>query len=109
MCALRQIRAVTDFFSRQKIFRFYASSLLLTYDSADPAPAGDEEEEVHICMIDFAHAVPMDGDGEQGEGPAEAPADKGYLYGAYNVSLLVVLEGFVGVWRGGEQGLPSRG
>lgn len=37
-------------------------------------------------MIDFAHAVPVDGDGELGEGPAEAPADKGYLYGATNVS-----------------------
>ena len=86
MCALRKIRAITDFFARQKIFRFYASSLLLTYDSADPAPPGDVEEEVHVCMIDFAHAIPMDGDGEQGEGPAEAPADKGYLYGANNVS-----------------------
>lgn len=41
---------------------------------------------VAVCMIDFAHAVPVDGDGELGEGPAEAPADKGYLYGASNVS-----------------------
>lgn len=40
-------------------------------------------------MIDFAHAVPVDGDGELGEGPAEAPGDKGYLYGAKNVSVLV--------------------
>ncbi|CAM9467343.1 unnamed protein product [Scytosiphon promiscuus] len=84
-CALRKVRAVQDFFSRQKIFKFYASSLLLTYDAADPAPPGDEEEEVAVCMIDFAHAVPVDGDGELGEGPAEAPADKGYLYGASNL------------------------
>lgn len=89
-CALRKIRALSDFFSRQKIFKFYASSLLLTYDSADPAPPGpEEEEEVAVCMIDFAHAVPVDGDGELGEGPAEAPGDKGYLYGAKNVSFCV--------------------
>lgn len=92
-CALRKIRTLTDFFSRQKIFKFYASSLLLTYDSADPAPPGpEEEEEVAVCMIDFAHAVPVDGDGELGEGPAEAPGDKGYLYGAKNVSLCVGVE-----------------
>ncbi|CAN0292013.1 unnamed protein product, partial [Ectocarpus sp. 12 AP-2014] len=66
-CALRKIRAVRDFFARQKIFKFYASSLLLTYDSADPALPGDVEEEVAVCMIDFAHAVPVDGDGELGE------------------------------------------
>eukprot|EP00752_Nemacystus_decipiens_P003385 g3132.t1 len=85
-CALRKIRTLADFFSRQKIFKFYASSLLLTYDSADPAPPGpDDEEEVAVCMIDFAHAVPVDGDGELGEGPAEAPGDKGYLYGANNL------------------------
>lgn len=91
MCALRKIRALTDFFSRQKIFKFYASSLLLTYDSADPVPPGpEEEEEVAVCMIDFAHAVPVDGDGELGEGPAEAPGDKGYLYGAKNVSFVSV-------------------
>lgn len=41
-------------------------------------------------MIDFAHAVPVDGDGELGEGPAEAPGDKGYLYGAKNVSFVCV-------------------
>lgn len=88
MSALRKIRAVKDFFERQKIFRFYASSLLLTYDSADPPPEGDVdvEEEVEVRMIDFAHAVPVDGDGELGEGPAEAPGDKGYLYGVMNVS-----------------------
>lgn len=39
-------------------------------------------------MIDFAHAVPVDGDGELGEGPAEAPGDKGYLYGANNVRMI---------------------
>lgn len=36
-------------------------------------------------MIDFAHAVPVDGDGEDGQGPATAPGDQGYLYGLKNV------------------------
>lgn len=82
LCALRKIRAVADFFSEQDIFRFYASSLLFTYDSADhPASgSGNVEEEVEIRMIDFAHAVPADGD------TVEKPADEGYLYGAKNVS-----------------------
>lgn len=37
-------------------------------------------------MIDFAHAVPVDGDGEDGTGPATAPGDTGYLHGLSNVS-----------------------
>lgn len=86
--ALRKIRTITNFFGTQKIFRFYASSLLLTYDSADPPPAEtDAEEDVEVRMIDFAHAVPVDGDGADGEGPAEAPGDRGYLYGAKNVRI----------------------
>ena len=82
LCALRKIRAIADLFAVQSMFTFYASSILLTYDSADP-PAeggGDEEEEVEVRMIDFAHAVPQ-------ESMAETPADKGYLYGARNVSV----------------------
>ncbi|CAM9939264.1 unnamed protein product [Ascophyllum nodosum] len=85
LCALRKIRAIADLFAVQSMFTFYASSILLTYDSADP-PAeggGDEEEEVEVRMIDFAHAVPQ-------ESMAETPADKGYLYGARN--LVAILE-----------------
>lgn len=88
LCTLRKVRKVMEWFAAQDIFKFYASSLLLTYDSADPAPEGegDIEEEVEVRMIDFAHAVPVDGDGELGEGPAQAPGDEGYLYGIKNVS-----------------------
>lgn len=92
LCALRKIRAIANFFSDQDIFRFYASSLLFTYDSADPPMSGNGsvEEEVEVRMIDFAHAVPADVDLEAGgEGKVEAvekPADKGYLYGVRNVS-----------------------
>lgn len=92
LCALRKVRAVADFFSEQDIYRFYASSLLFTYDSADHPASGDGsvEEEVEVRMIDFAHAVPADVNLEAGgQGKVETvetPADKGYLYGARNVS-----------------------
>lgn len=59
--------------------------MLITYDSADPPEGHDGEEEVEVRMIDFAHAVPVDGQGQNGEGPAEAPADEGYLHGLNNV------------------------
>lgn len=74
-------------FERQNVFRFYASSILLTYDSADPPEGVGVEEEVEVRMIDFAHAVPVDGEGPNGKGPAEAPGDEGYLYGLNNVSV----------------------
>lgn len=47
-------------------------------------------------MIDFAHAVPVDGDGEDGKGAATAPGDPGYLYGLKNVRVLLGV--LINVW-----------
>lgn len=86
LSALRKAYKILDWFQRQNIYRFYASSLLLTYDAADEPRADGEEEEVEVRMIDFAHAVPLsaaDGEGETSERP---PGDEGYVYGMQNVS-----------------------
>lgn len=100
MSALGKLRRLLKWLNEQAIFKFYASSLLFTYDAADPEPVGDGnvEEDVEIRMIDFAHAVPVDGDGEDGKGAATAPGDPGYLYGLKNLTgvmeeLLAVTEG----------------
>lgn len=85
--ALRKIRVLKSWFERQAIFRYYASSILITYDSADPPLEGvDAEEDVEVRMIDFAHAVPVDVVGPDGTGPAQPPGDEGYLHGLNNVS-----------------------
>ena len=46
---LTQLRGLHRLMAHQTDFRFYSSSLLLTFD------AGSEGEEARVCMIDFTH------------------------------------------------------
>lgn len=52
MSALGKLRRLLKWLNEQAIFKFYASSLLFTYDAADPEPVGDGnvEEDVSVTV-----------------------------------------------------------
>ncbi|XP_043223589.1 inositol polyphosphate multikinase-like [Amphibalanus amphitrite] len=82
---LAQLGRIDSWFSRQRRYKFFASSILLTYDAAALlAGAGRSDEQVLAAarpiarMIDFAHAWPADGE-----------PDANYQEGLRNVIRLV--------------------
>ncbi|KJE94385.1 hypothetical protein CAOG_005030 [Capsaspora owczarzaki ATCC 30864] len=79
---LVKLRAILSWFERQRSFRFYGSSLLLTYEGAAQAGAPPA---VDVRMIDFAHVFPIvaSDNGSLGR-------DDGYIHGL--TTLIRVLE-----------------
>ena len=82
---LAQLRRIDSWFSRQRRYKFFASSILLTYDAAALQGNSDRSEEQVLAaarpiarMIDFAHAW-----------PAEGEADANYHEGLRSVIRLV--------------------
>lgn len=74
---LRQLHAIRLWFEEQRLYLFYATSLLLVYD-AESLETG-KPRQVRVKMIDFAHVYPADGS-----------ADSNYLHGLTN--LIQILE-----------------
>ena len=63
--------AIRDWQMRQRAVRLYQSSILIMWDG-DVGP-----DSLRVSMIDFAHATPMSGDGDE--------RDDGYLFGINNL------------------------
>ena len=53
---LARLRRLRVWMARQRLYRFYSSSLLLVYDGAPDR--GSDLPRVVVRMIDFAHAIP---------------------------------------------------
>jgi hypothetical protein len=81
------LQGLEDVFQCQELFHFFTSSLLLTYDAADPVNTAA------VTMVDFAHTytVPEILRSE----PQNTPRDEGYLAGLQNLvkTLQGVLDG----------------
>jgi len=76
---LRKLEEIQEFYSKQKTFHIFGSSLLFVYDAAALMLAKDDlEKAVVLKMIDFAHVF-----------PAEGLADENYLNGLKNLIELI--------------------
>lgn len=80
---LRKLNEIQSFYSQQKKFHIFGSSLLFVYDAAALTDASDDnlEKAVVLKMIDFAHIFPANGE-----------ADENYLNGLTN--LIKVIQTF---------------
>lgn len=75
----RKLEEIQEFYSKQKTFHIFGSSLLFVYDAAALMLANDDlEKAVVLKMIDFAHVF-----------PAEGLADENYLNGLKNLIELI--------------------
>jgi len=76
---LRKLEEIQSFYSQQKTFHIFGSSLLFVYDAISLMLANDDlEKAVVLKMIDFAHVF-----------PAHGVADENYLNGLENLIKLV--------------------
>ncbi|PAA75248.1 hypothetical protein BOX15_Mlig013817g1 [Macrostomum lignano] len=74
---VRQLEQLRAWFTEQRIYLFYASSLLIAYESA---PTQADELGVVVRMVDFAHATPAAAATAAAMATAAAP-DENYLLG----------------------------
>lgn len=77
---LRELHSIRLWFEEQRLFLFFATSLLLVYD-ADLLEQGTSHFNVRVRMIDFAHVY-----------PAHGMKDLNYLEGLNN--LISIFESF---------------
>jgi len=77
---VRKLTEIQNFYSKQKQFHIFGSSLLFVYDAAALIDAAEEnlEKAVVLKMIDFAHVF-----------PAHGQADENYLKGLDNLIKLI--------------------
>jgi len=77
-CFLDKLKDVEDFFSTQKSYHVYASSILFAYDYENLDKVDwSKTNPVRVNLIDFAHIFPGDG-----------RIDHNYLYGLQNIKLI---------------------
>uniref|UniRef100_A0A9J2PW41 Kinase n=1 Tax=Ascaris lumbricoides TaxID=6252 RepID=A0A9J2PW41_ASCLU len=70
---LSQLIAIREWFKEQRIYHFYASSILIVYEASLERPA-----RVRVRLIDFSHVF-----------PAEQRPDENYLFGLNNMITFV--------------------
>jgi len=74
---LDKLEQLLPYIEQQKLFKFYSSSLLLVYEGNEDGEnnEGDQNVNVDVRMIDFAHTQPSGG----------AEGDEGYAFGLCNL------------------------
>jgi len=78
---VRKLRDIYEFYSQQRSFHIFGSSLLFVYDAKSVIEASSEEdleEAVVLKMIDFAHVYPANGE-----------ADSNYIRGLDNLIRII--------------------
>ena len=83
---LRELHSIRLWFEDQRVYRFFATSLLLVYDAdflmhSSPTDSKSIAPIVRVRMIDFAHVY-----------PAEGARDANYIHGLCN--LIDIFEDF---------------
>lgn len=78
---LKELYEIREWFEEQRLYLFYATSLLLVYD-ADALEKNQPVQKVRVRMIDFAHVY-----------PAHGSRDSNYIHGLTN--LIQLLEDFL--------------